>query len=101
VIGVSWLHWGDDISLLSKVTHTTFKRAELVYQPMLELLAYLRANGFKTFFVSGGGVEFMRPWTDTIYGVSPEQVVESSVKTTFVMRDGIPAIFRLPAVKFY
>ncbi|WP_249140901.1 MULTISPECIES: HAD family phosphatase [Bradyrhizobium] len=79
-----------------------FKRlyTELVYQPMLELLAYLRANGFKTFIVSGGGVEFMRPWTDKIYGVPPEQVVGSSIKTKFVMRDGIPTIFRLPAVNF-
>ena len=68
---------------------------------MRELLAYLRANGFKTFFVSEVGVEFMRPWTDKIYGVPPEQVVESSIKTKFVVRDAIPAIFRLPALKFY
>ena len=60
-----------------------FKRpyTELVYQPMLELLAYLRANGFKTFIVSGGGIEFMRPWTESVYGVPPEQVVGSSIKT--------------------
>jgi hypothetical protein len=79
-----------------------FKRphTELVYQPMLELLAYLRANGFKTFIVSGGGVEFMRPWVEKIYGVPPEQVVGSSIKTKFVMRDGIPTIFRLPEVNF-
>jgi hypothetical protein len=59
-----------------------FKRpyTELVYQPMLELLAYLRTNDFKTFIVSGGGIEFMRPWTDRIYGVPPEQVVGSSIK---------------------
>jgi hypothetical protein len=55
---------------------------EMVYQPMLELLAYLRANGFKTFIVSGGGIEFMRPWTEKVYGVPPEQVVGSSIKTT-------------------
>ena len=69
-----------------------FKRpyTELVYQPMLELLAYLRANGFKTFIVSGGGVEFMRPWTEKVYGVPPEQVIGSSIKTKFQMRDGIP-----------
>lgn len=79
-----------------------FKRrhTELVYQPMLELMAYLRANGFKTFIVSGGGVEFMRPWAENIYGVPPEQVVGSSIKTEFVMRDGIPTLIRLPAVNF-
>jgi hypothetical protein len=79
-----------------------FKRphAELVYQPMLELLAYLRANGFKTFIVSGGGVEFMRPWTEKAYGVPPEQVVGSSIKTKFQMRDGSPVLFRLPEVNF-
>jgi hypothetical protein len=79
-----------------------FKRlhTELVYQPMLELLAYLRANGFKTFIVSGGGVEFMRPWTEKVYGVPPEQVIGSSIKTKFQMRDGIPTLFRLPEVNF-
>jgi hypothetical protein len=73
---------------------------EMVYQPMLELLAYLRANGFKTFIVSGGGIEFMRPWTEKVYGVPPEQVVGSSVKTQFEMRDGKPVLMRLPAVNF-
>jgi phosphoglycolate phosphatase-like HAD superfamily hydrolase len=73
---------------------------ELVYQPMLELLAYLRANGFKTFIVSGGGVEFMRPWTEKVYGIPPEQVVGSSIKTQFEMKDGTPALFRLPQVNF-
>ena len=79
-----------------------FKRpyTELVYQPMLELLAYLRANGFKTFIVSGGGIEFMRPWTERVYGVPPEQVVGSSIKTRFEMRDGQPLLFRLPEVNF-
>jgi phosphoserine phosphatase len=79
-----------------------FKRpyTELVYQPMLELLAYLRANGFKTFIVSGGGIEFMRPWTQRIYGVPPEQVVGSSIKTRFEMKDGAPTLFRLPEVNF-
>ena len=67
---------------------------------MLELLAYLRANGFKTFIVSGGGIEFMRPWTERIYGVPPEQVVGSSIKTKFEMRDGQPVLFRLPEVNF-
>jgi hypothetical protein len=73
---------------------------ELVYQPMLELLAYLRANGFKTFIVSGGGIEFMRPWTERIYGVPPQQVVGSSIKTRFEMRDGQPILFRLPQINF-
>ena len=73
---------------------------ELVYQPMLELLAYLRANGFKTFIVSGGGIEFMRPWSEKVYGIPPEQVVGSSIKTTFEMKDGAPTLFRLPQVNF-
>jgi len=79
-----------------------FKRpyTELVYQPMLELLAYLRANGFKTFIASGGGIEFMRPWTDRVYGVPPEQVVGSSIKTRFEMRDTVPTLFRLPEINF-
>jgi haloacid dehalogenase-like hydrolase len=87
---------------LATARDTRFKRphTDLVYQPMLELLAYLRANGFKTFIVSGGGVEFLRPWTEKIYGVPPEQVIGSSIKTKFVMRDGIPTIFRLPEVNF-
>ncbi|MEQ1950065.1 HAD family hydrolase [Mesorhizobium sp. CN2-181] len=73
---------------------------ELVYQPMLELLSYLRANGFKTFIVSGGGIEMMRPWTERVYGVPPEQVVGSSIKTQFEMKDGAPMLFRLPQVNF-
>ncbi|MFV0415513.1 MAG: HAD family hydrolase [Chthoniobacterales bacterium] len=73
---------------------------EMVYQPMLELLAYLRANGFKTFIVSGGGIEFMRPWTERVYGVPPEQVVGSSVKTKYELKDGKPVLTRLPEVDF-
>jgi phosphoglycolate phosphatase-like HAD superfamily hydrolase len=73
---------------------------EMVYQPMLELLAYLRSNGFKTFIVSGGGVEFMRPWTERVYGIPPEQVVGSSIKTEFELRNGKPAIIRLPEINF-
>ena len=72
----------------------------MVYQPMLELLAYLRANGFKTFIVSGGGIEFMRPWTEKVYGIPPEQVVGSSIKTKFEMRDGKPVLVRLPEIDF-
>jgi hypothetical protein len=73
---------------------------EMVYQPMLELLAYLRANGFKTFIVSGGGIEFMRPWTEKVYGIPPEQVIGSSIKTKLALRDGKPVLVRLPAVNF-
>ena len=74
---------------------------QMTYQPMLELLAYLRANGFKTFVVSGGGIEFMRPWAEKIYGIPPEQVIGSSVKTKFELRDGKPVLVRLPEVSFF
>ena len=73
---------------------------ECVYQPMLEVLAYLRANGFKNFIVSGGGIEFMRPWAETVYGIPPEQVVGSSIKTKFELRDGKPVLVRLPELNF-
>jgi len=73
---------------------------EMAYQPMLEVLAYLRANGFKTFIVSGGGIEFMRPWTEKIYGIPPEQVIGSSIKTQFEIRDGKPVLLRLPEMNF-
>jgi len=73
---------------------------EMVYQPMLELLAYLRANGFKTFIVSGGGIEFMRPWTEKVYGIPPEQVVGSSIKTKYEMQGGKPVLVRLPELNF-
>ena len=64
----------------------------MVYQPMLELLAYLRANGFKTFIVSGGGVEFMRPWAERVYGIPPEQVDRQQRQVKFEMRDGRPVL---------
>jgi hypothetical protein len=87
---------------LATARHPRFKRpyTELVYQPMLELLSYLRANGFKTFIVSGGGIEFMRPWTGKIYGVPPEQVVGSSIKTKYELQEGKPVIVRLPELDF-
>ena len=87
---------------LATATHPTTGRpyTEMVYQPMLELLDYLRANGFKTFIVSGGGIEFMRPWTEAVYGIPPEQVVGSSVKTAYEVRDGVPVIARLPELDF-
>ena len=73
---------------------------EMVYQPMLEVLTYLRANGFKTFIVSGGGIEFMRPWAERVYGIPPEQVIGSSIKTKYEVRDGKPVIVRLPELNF-
>ena len=87
---------------LATSQHPRFKRPynDLVYQPMLELLDYLRANGFKTFIVSGGGIEFMRPWVEKVYGIPPEQVVGSSIKTKFEIRNGTPVIVRLPEIDF-
>jgi phosphoglycolate phosphatase-like HAD superfamily hydrolase len=87
---------------LATATHPTTGRpfTEMVYQPMLEVLDYLRANGFKTFIVSGGGIEFMRPWTEAVYGIPPEQVVGSSIKTLFEVRDGEPVLVRLPELNF-
>jgi phosphoglycolate phosphatase-like HAD superfamily hydrolase len=73
---------------------------EMVYQPMLELLAYLRVNGFKTFIVSGGGIEFMRPWAEKVYGIPPEQIIGSSIKTKYELRNGKPVIARLPELNF-
>jgi phosphoglycolate phosphatase-like HAD superfamily hydrolase len=73
---------------------------EMVYQPMLEVLAYLRAHGYKTFIVSGGGIEFMRPWAERVYGIPPEQVVGSSIRTKFELRDGKPVLVRLPEINF-
>jgi phosphoserine phosphatase len=88
---------------LATARHPTTHRpyTQMVYQPMLELLAYLRANGFKTFIVSGGGIEFMRPWTEAVYGIPPEQVVGSTIKTRFEMRDGQPLLMRLPELNFF
>lgn len=85
---------------IATARHPRFKRlyTELIYQPMLELLSYLRANGFKTFIVSGGGVEFMRPWTERVYGIPPEQVVGSMGKLQYEMRNGIPVLLKEPAV---
>ena len=87
---------------LTTATHPRFMRpyTDVVYQPMLELLDYLRANSFKTFIVSGGGIEFMRPWVEKVYGIPPEQVVGSSIKTKFEIRNGTPVIVRLPEIDF-
>jgi phosphoserine phosphatase len=73
---------------------------DMVFQPMLELLDYLRANGFRTYIVSGGGIEFMRPWAGQVYGVPPEQVIGSSIKTKYEERDGRPVLVRLPEINF-
>jgi hypothetical protein len=82
--------------------HPRFDRpyTDLIYQPMLELLALLRANGFKTFIVSGGGVEFMRVWVEKVYGIPPEQVIGSSILTKFEMIAGVPVLTRLPQLNF-
>ena len=76
------------------------KYTEMVYQPMLEILDYLRANGFKTYIVSGGGIDFMRPWVEGVYGIPPEQVIGSRVKKQFAMIDDVPVIKRLPEMDF-
>ena len=74
---------------------------EMVFQPMLELLDYLRANGFKTYIVSGGGIDFMRPWTEEVYGMPAEQVIGSSIKVKFEIRDGQPVLLKLPELDFF
>ena len=87
---------------IATARHPVTKRpyTEMVYQPMLEVLAYLRANGFKTFIVSGGGVEFIRAFAERTYGIPPEQVVGSSGKLAFELRNGIPVLVKLPAMEF-
>jgi phosphoserine phosphatase len=77
---------------------TKRRYTDMVYQPMLELLAYLRANGFKTYIVSGGGIEFMRPWTERVYGIPPEQVIGSMGGLKYEMRDGKPVLVKLPTL---
>jgi phosphoglycolate phosphatase-like HAD superfamily hydrolase len=87
---------------LATAKHPRFERRyeELVYQPMLEVLTYMRANGFKTFIVSGGGIEFIRAFAEKSYGIPPDQIVGSSIVTKFERRDGRPTLFRLPEVNF-
>ena len=87
---------------VATASHPVTKRRfiDMVYQPMLELLDYLRANEFKTYIVSGGGIDFMRPWTESVYGIPPEQVIGSSIKTKFEIRDGEPVLVRLPELNF-
>ncbi len=87
---------------IASARHPKFERpyTEVVFQPMLELLAYLRANGFTTWIASGGGIEFMRVFSERVYGVPPEQVVGSSIKARYEVRDGEPVIVRLPEIDF-
>jgi phosphoglycolate phosphatase-like HAD superfamily hydrolase len=86
---------------LNTARHPTTGRpyTQMVYQPMLEVLQYLRANGFKTYIVSGGGAEFLRAWAETVYGIPPEQVVGSRGKLKYEARDGTPALFKLPEIE--
>jgi phosphoserine phosphatase len=101
--GMTTDEFADDVkSWLKTAIHSTLKKpyTELVYKPMLELLDYLRENGFKTFIVSGGGIEFMRPWVEGVYGIPPEQVVGSSIVTRFEIRDGKPVLIREPKLNF-
>jgi hypothetical protein len=87
---------------LATAKHPRFDRpyTDLIYQPMLELINYMKANDFKTFIVSGGGIEFMRPWTESVYGIPKDQVIGSSIKTKYDYNDGNPVIRRLPELNF-
>ena len=87
---------------LATAKHPRFNRpyTDLVYQPMLELINYLKSSDFKTFIVSGGGIEFMRPWVEGVYGISKDQVIGSSIKTKYDYNDGNPVIRRLPELNF-
>jgi len=102
--GTSTEEFGRQVSeWLDSARHPTTGRlyTEMVYQPMLELLAYLRTNGFKTYIVSGGGIEFMRAWAESVYGIPPEQVIGSSIRTQYEIRDGRPVLMRLPEMNFF
>lgn len=92
----------DVLNWLKTARHPRFDRryTELVFQPMLELLAYLRANDFKIYIVSGGGIEFMRPWMFDVYGIPPEQIIGSSGKTAFELNGDKPVIRKLPEIEF-
>jgi hypothetical protein len=85
---------------IATAQHPTKKQpfTDLVFQPMLELLDYLRANDFKTFIVSGGGIEFMRAWVEDVYGIPKDQVVGSSIQTEYHYNDGNPVIERLAKI---
>ncbi|WP_145244801.1 HAD family hydrolase [Urbifossiella limnaea] len=87
---------------IAAARHPKYDRpyTETVYQPMLEVLSHLRASGYKTYIVSGGGVEFMRVWADRVYGIPPEQVIGSTIATEYQERDGVPVLVRLPRLDF-
>ena len=87
---------------LDTARHPKFNRpyTDLVFQPQVELLNYLRANGFKTYIVSGGTIEFMRPWSERVYGIPPEQVVGSTQTVTYEVRNGQPTLLRGPRLEF-
>jgi hypothetical protein len=87
---------------LESARHPKYGRpyTECIYAPMLELVEYLGANDFEVWIVSGGGIEFMRPWTERVYGIPPQRVVGSSVVTKYELRDGRPAIVRQPELDF-
>lgn len=87
---------------IAKARHPKLDKpyTSLIFQPMLEVIDYLKQNGFKVFIVSGGGIEFMRPWTDKVYGIPAENVIGSSIKTKYEVRDGKPVIIRLPEIDF-
>jgi phosphoglycolate phosphatase-like HAD superfamily hydrolase len=90
------------LAWIASARHPATKRpyTAMAYQPMLELLAYLRANGFRTYIVSGGGIEFMRPWAESVYGIPPDQVIGSSARTKFELRNGVPVLVRQPEIFF-
>ncbi|NCA86117.1 MAG: haloacid dehalogenase-like hydrolase [Clostridia bacterium] len=87
---------------MASASHPTTKKHynEMIYQPMVELLNYLRANGYKTFIVSGGGIDFMRPWVEQAYGIPPDQVVGSSGKVKYDLVDDKPVLIKLPELNF-
>jgi phosphoglycolate phosphatase-like HAD superfamily hydrolase len=90
------------VDWLATAKHPRFQQhyTDLYYVPMVEVLEYLRANGFKTFIVSGGGIDFMRPWTDRVYGIPPEQVVGSAIEVKYEVIDGTPTLMRIPEANF-
>jgi len=101
--GMTVSDFGDSVGdWIATARHPRFDRpyTDLVFQPMLELLDHLRAKGFKTYIVSGGGIDFMRPWTESVYGIPPEQVVGSSGKTEFAIEGGTVELRKLPEVEF-
>lgn len=87
---------------IATAKHPVYQRpyTECVYQPMRELLEYLRVHEFKTYIVSGGGIEFMRPWSEAVYGIPPEQVIGTSIKLKYVVQNGRPVLVRLPEIDF-